>query len=518
MVKINDENDLEQWLKDKPDKWAVRLATRAVLRSVPALSFQIDPKSNTISDFSAQRTLAAFRAIHAAWFISEVGSATIPDAVDLAASECERFAKGIAEDTRRVLFCMAYAAYAASGNNPAYTAASSILDAIRSPGSAIRVTTRSLGQPQLIERVTRHTWDAFQQEINSLERGLSVDAFDGAPLWPTKQLTWVSSSWRKLKTSLFARNENWSVWTDWYESIIRGDKSNLYGTRPITIDLELLSQEQYFWERSVERINSDIKRIIARESKNWDPPEKTANRLSIANFIVAYLEERGSAAFIAEIMNAFERDNRDVLPHTLRSQLSRLTAGGRIRRVAHGAYEAANSKQETGFTDLLVEPQTPGAIQFESPPDRPIEVKHKASAGELSCDEKARKRHREVRRRVDQLLATYARDQRGGNASAAIIDEISLFSESLGESIEQLDPDLLIPRGDGLRRDLTAYSDKSDFSNLTPVADDLLLALGKLIADYNNYVSFDSELARRDEALLGPDARKKMVPPQRDKE
>jgi hypothetical protein len=48
---------------------------------------------------------------------------------------------------------------------------------------------------------------------------------------------------------------------------------------------------------------------------------------------------------------------------------------------------------------------------------------------------------------------------------------------------------------------------------LAPIPDDVLLQAGKAMAAYNQYISFDSELARRDEALFGPDARKKLIGP-----
>ncbi|MBX3581771.1 MAG: hypothetical protein KF810_07755 [Rhizobiaceae bacterium] len=60
---------------------------------------------------------------------------------------------------------------------------------------------------------------------------------------------------------------------------------------------------------------------------------------------------------------------------------------------------------------------------------------------------------------------------------------------------------------------MTSYTDRDDLSDLAPISDKLLNDLSKLISSYNNLVAFDPELARRDEALLGPDARKKLVPP-----
>ncbi len=62
-----------------------------------------------------------------------------------------------------------------------------------------------------------------------IEAGETADGFAGAPLWPNyspppygaPEPIW--SLWQELKRALLAANEDWQVWTGWYEDRLAGN-------------------------------------------------------------------------------------------------------------------------------------------------------------------------------------------------------------------------------------------------------------------------------------------------------
>ncbi|MER9961275.1 hypothetical protein NKJ72_09970 [Mesorhizobium sp. M0045] len=352
-------------------------------------------------------------------------------------------------------------------------------------------------------------WRALSNDINYLEQSqLGSIGLRSEKLWLGNTPDWAFSVYNSLARNLRRQGEGWEIWSGWYRSRLDGRPS--YGLGPRegeAFDGWIATRGSEFWNQSPVNVNLAVAAWVeARRTFELDQKNPT-----IGQFIIRFLEERKEPASIGEISRAFEEAGLSVVPKTVRGDLSRLASAGQIQRVGNGIYQAAN---QINVVDIgRAEPQTQGAIQFAGHEDAPIDVVPRGSAGKLRNDVSAQKRHREVLRRAEALLAHYSRAEQGGNASSAVVDEVSLFRDSLGSSIEDVDPDLLIPRGDGLRHDLAAHQGRDDFSKLAPLPDDLLLSLRKLISDYNNFVSFDAELARRDEALLGPDARRKLVPP-----
>ncbi len=161
-----------------------------------------------------------------------------------------------------------------------------------------------------------------------------------------------------------------------------------------------------------------------------------------------------------------------------------------------------------------VEPQNKVAIRFVSSPNQPIKVDYLSTQNQLSNDNAAQNRHSEVVRVTDILVESFNPDEPGSNAVASLISEVRLYRQALGQSLVEAIPDLLIPRGDGLRDLGAAYSNNPDeFSHLPPIPDKYLLALKRVVKAHNNYVGLDPFLAARDQGLLGPDIKPDLVLP-----
>jgi hypothetical protein len=245
---------------------------------------------------------------------------------------------------------------------------------------------------------------------------------------------------------------------------------------------------------------------------------------TIRQFILQLLKSSEKPMSIAEINRSFADANHPIIPKTVRGELSRMASAGEIVRVRTGVYAANDNRRRpidhelaAGLTSALtnIEEQKAGALQFETDGVAPIDVKRRASAGQLRADEAASKRHAELARRLNSCLSGCRHADPGGNSTSALREELVLYGESLGETVGDVDPDLFIPRGDGLRIDLREQEPPGDaVLGDPPWPDTVRKEVRKLVAAHNNFVAFDPELAKRDEALLGPDAKRQLVPPE----
>lgn len=502
IVDIRSTGEFEKWVIDKPIEWALALALRTALRVLPFVA-----EFGSYAALSPQEKsdvyLATFRVAHSSWAALSFPDSFLPIITGVhsarVASRMAGHAAGVsgAAGAARVTYALADIARATEVKELRY-AIRSVEDATSAGEAALSLALQGLWLELSLDATT-----LLQRDVVNVEQILL-----GKRLWRADDASWQRTALAKLERVLRKDSDTlWEYWLEWYGARVKGSNEyNLSGKWVEEISKRVISQSDEWWKAAPEIVAARVALWVDEARASPDSKEKT-----ISEFIIGYLEEANEPASARKIIEAFTAVKRNVIPKSVHGDLSRLASSGQIRRVAPGIYQSVSaiSPKEIG----QIEPQTIGAIQFAGYENAPIDVVPKASTGELRTDPNARKRHGEVLRRADALLARYSRAEQGGNTSSAIVDEVSLFRESLGSSVEEVDPDLLIPRGDGLRRDLAAYKDRDDFSKLPPVPDDLLLNLGKLVTGYNNFVSYDAELARRDEALLGPDARRKLIPP-----
>jgi hypothetical protein len=182
-----------------------------------------------------------------------------------------------------------------------------------------------------------------------------------------------------------------------------------------------------------------------------------------------------------------------------------------------GWVEAARAEVAAAWmhqpVEIEVEVQTVGALQFDGAVNEPIGLKALIAGQDWAIDEASHERHREARRLSDRVLNLCNGKHAGNNALAEFKEDFELFHTALGETLEELNPNLVIPRGDSIRKALEAYANLEDLSKLDPLPDDVLLRANQAIAAYNQFVALDAKLALRDEALFGPDAKKLLIAP-----
>jgi hypothetical protein len=178
------------------------------------------------------------------------------------------------------------------------------------------------------------------------------------------------------------------------------------------------------------------------------------------------------------------------------------------------ASERQTQSEEDTISTVAIEAQNDVAIVFGGDEDKPIDVLAFVGGNRVSRTQDNRDTHSEVFRFAQELIRAHestAASPNNGNALA--YEDTKHLLESLGETLEDLRPGLLIPRGEALRQLLARQEVRDDFSDVPPFTDRMRDALTKLVRCYNGLVALDAELARRDEVQFGPDASRVLVSP-----
>lgn len=118
-------------------------------------------------------------------------------------------------------------------------------------------------------------WAEVTADMDALEAMLPVHDLMRRPLWSSGVPGWADSSWESLKSTLLALDDNWRVWTDWYDARLRGadhpDSSPLIEA----LELKRVQIPDQDWERGPSWINSMIAELEA-EYRSKVPPQRSA--------------------------------------------------------------------------------------------------------------------------------------------------------------------------------------------------------------------------------------------------
>ena len=261
---IYDRASLEVWMADVPREFVAVIATRAALRALPML---VQDFAGNSPDELATILLRSLRALSTAgagatWprrvsEIWEVASAAEPH-VQGARSIAERGGHVTAgrlcsavEDTLRLF---AYPAGYILHSANATTASADIVGA----GSWEAVS-----------------WDANQLPIEwtaASGAALLAAGLHTHPLWPGGSPPHANRAWKDLQAAL-PGNEDWWVWTNWYEDGLAGRPPDQ------SLDFARAAIPDRDWERGPRHVN----RIIARLTDQTTPsPPNSSSETSVA--------------------------------------------------------------------------------------------------------------------------------------------------------------------------------------------------------------------------------------------
>ena len=210
MVEISEPNDLEAWLKGRPREVAIVIAARASLRVLPLTA---DFARDGLPRWGAALLLPMFRAM------------AVP----------------------RV-----------AGNWP-------------TRGTEMRSAARSAARSA--DSARSALWAQVELDANAIANGLSPGQLVRTPLWKAPVPKFMSDAWPSLKAGLRSSDQNWQVWTDWYDDILRG--TDHPDSRPLIEELEVARVliPDADWEKGPAHVNALIAELEAKYRAKAPEPE-----------------------------------------------------------------------------------------------------------------------------------------------------------------------------------------------------------------------------------------------------
>ncbi|NKB60193.1 MAG: hypothetical protein GKS00_28135 [Alphaproteobacteria bacterium] len=241
MVEISNRDDLEAWLEGKEPAIAVAIASRAALRAIPmaATYLRESPK-----DHSVDIMLPTFRANSVPWFTgywpnhgTEVRSAA--DAAGYVAAVGAAAAIGYAADV--TADAASVKAYGIAADAAGYAASAA-------HAAAANATA---------------TWAEVSNDAMALEVGHSVQEIMASALWKTGTPVVVSEGWEALKADLLSLDEDWQVWTNWYDDRLRGGIHAASRELIEALELKRVLIEDEDWKKGPKHVNAIIAALEA---------------------------------------------------------------------------------------------------------------------------------------------------------------------------------------------------------------------------------------------------------------
>jgi hypothetical protein len=257
-VKFADSEAVAEWLSRQSDDVAVAFAARAALRVVPAITFS-SWVSGSKSIARREIVLRAFGAVAAAWAV-----AAYPAYRDLLNNGARKALFGLG-DVRSPppIRAAAYAAATATGEADVFSRASRVISyALDAAAAKGRLAFEAL-------------LAAFAVDAGLLDAGCSPVTLATAKLWPGPTPDWIRDGWAEIRAELLSLNEDWDVWTEWYDARLAGNYPNQ------DVQIARVTIEDTIWKESPGVLNAHIKELTAeREIFQYaaeDEPDELPN-------------------------------------------------------------------------------------------------------------------------------------------------------------------------------------------------------------------------------------------------
>ena len=197
--KLEDCEALEAFLRTEPREVSVIVAARAALRALPLFSlYRPEPTPPRDVQRFANTAASLFRAL----------------ALAHAAGKWPRRVKELPTAHAAAAAGAAYAAAYAS-----YSAAADAADAATAAAVAYVSFATANTSNAALAAARAGSWAAVLADVTFFRPSAQLA---DRPLWPDGvPPPWAPSSWHDL-VSVLPEGENWDVWSDWYEALIKG--------------------------------------------------------------------------------------------------------------------------------------------------------------------------------------------------------------------------------------------------------------------------------------------------------
>ena len=257
MVDFTKFREAQVWLDQQPAEIAISIASRAALRVLPLI--MVYQRDRPAFGFYRNRALPAFHSGAVSW-----AAARFP----AASTELRRAAKVAARNARVAFFDAgasndaAYAAAYQAAFRAAHGVSDTSFNAYEDIPEAYADAHGAAGRAEANDAEVLQRLPSGPDEIPRIGSALAC-----TPLWPESMPLWVRQSWTRLKKALLADNEDWQVWTDWYEDRLVGQ------TCDEELELARALLPGGLWRRGPRAVNQQIRRLIDEATKHRLPEE-----------------------------------------------------------------------------------------------------------------------------------------------------------------------------------------------------------------------------------------------------
>lgn len=259
MTKVNSREKLEKWLNGQEPEVCVAMAARVSLRVLPFLSSVVKDQApkNAIT-----MVLSVFRALSITWFAGAWRKQG--GEIKAAASAANASAYASASD-----FAVPVSASASAS---AFASASAVASVASSAAASAATAASAFDVAPVF-----YIWDFINTDISLFEETQSVEEVMERPLWLHPMPNDAREHWQDMKAALLDLDEDWQVWTNWYEDrLVGGPKPN---GRLVIQSLEkervLIPDED--WEKGAAHVN----RLIAEMEVRYQVPQKAKQKPAI---------------------------------------------------------------------------------------------------------------------------------------------------------------------------------------------------------------------------------------------
>ena len=120
--------------------------------------------------------------------------------------------------------------------------------------------------------------EVLANDARLLDQKLDAQLLSYVPLWPGQIPDWVRASWGELRRTLLNADENWEVWTTWYEERLAGNKMDEAS------DIARITIDDDIWRQEPRAVNAHIRELLegreifhdALADEPENPPEADA--------------------------------------------------------------------------------------------------------------------------------------------------------------------------------------------------------------------------------------------------
>lgn len=259
----SDEN-ITRWLEGKPNHVAVVLAARAAIRVIPLLTTAFSLNRRAENDAQSDAVLKVFRCAAAAWAVAAYPGR----AIDLRSAAA---IAGSSIDDRIASKAEAAAAWASA----AADAPADDVGRFSSHAVAYAVAAATDVSRQALDDIL----NSCAADADLLEQGFSAPTLAlSSTLWPSDP-DWAFDRWAHLESALLGAQEDWEVWTDWYEARLKA------GGADQDIEVRRVTIPNKTWNLGPKVVNGQIRRWFEERGiwRHATPNERpTANGPTIA--------------------------------------------------------------------------------------------------------------------------------------------------------------------------------------------------------------------------------------------